>query len=122
MFWRKNKKLDSLRNLWAKPIHKHRNYDLISSYFKLQNHSDRSRNVDDKTWDDLNFDSVFSLVDRNTSGVGQQYLYSLLHKYEDNEVELRRRQNVIQELKDNSELREKVLKFLNNLNYTGENI
>jgi len=116
MFWRKNKKLDSLRNLWAKPIHKHRNYDLISSYFKLQNHSDRSRNVDDETWDDLNFDSVFSLVDRNTSGVGQQYLYSLLHKYEDNEVELRRRQNVIQELKDNSELREKVQLKLLNLN------
>ena len=116
MFWRKNKKLESLRNLWAKPVEKHRNYDLISSYFKLKNDSDRSKIIDDKTWDDLNFNSVFTLLDRNNSGVGQQYLYSLLHKYENNEDELKRRQNLIQELRENSELREKVQLKLLNLN------
>ena len=48
--------------------------------------------------------------------MGQQYLYSLLHKYENNEDELKRRQNVIQELKENSDLREKVQLKLLNLN------
>ena len=93
MFWRKNKKLGSIRNQWGKPIEKHRNFDLISSYFELQNDSDKSKIVDDKTWDDLNFNSVFNLLDRNTSGVGQQYLFSLLHKYENNEDELKKGRN-----------------------------
>lgn len=116
MHWRKNKKLEFLWNLWAKPIDKHRNYDLISSYFKLQNDSDKSTIVDDKTWDDLNLDSVFSLIDRNTSGVGQQYLYSLLHKYEGDDCELKRRQKLIHNLKANSDLREKIQLKLLNLN------
>lgn len=114
MFWRKNKKLENIKKNWAKPLEKHRNYDLISSYFRLQSNSKNIQTVDDKTWNDLNFNSVFSLLDRNTSGVGQQYLYSLLHKYQNNEDELKRRQKLIQELKENSDLRESIqLKLLN---------
>jgi len=116
MFWRKNRKLETIRNQWGKRIEKHRNFDLISSYFKLQNVMDKSKVVDNKTWDDLNFDSVFSLLDRNSSGVGQQYLYSLLHKYESDESELKRRQKLIQELKVNSDLREGIQLKLLNLN------
>lgn len=116
MLWRKNRKLETIRNQWNKPIEKHRNFDLISSYFKLQNVVDKNKIVDDKTWDDLNFDSVFSLLDRNITGIGQQYLYSLLHKYEDSEDELRRRHNLIQELKENSDLREGIQLKLLNLN------
>jgi DNA mismatch repair ATPase MutS len=116
MFWRKNKKLETIRNQWGKPIEKHRNFDLISSYFQLQNDSENGKTVDDKTWDDLNFNSVYSLLDRNSSGVGQQYLYSLLHKYEKNEDELNRRQRLIQSLKENSTLRECIQLKLLNLN------
>ena len=116
MFWRKNKKLETIRNKWGKPIEKHRNYDLISSYFQLQNDSENGKIVDDKTWDDLNFNSVFSLLDRNSSGVGQQYLYSLLHKYESNEDELNRRQRLNQSLKENPSLRESIQLKLLNLN------
>lgn len=116
MFWQKNKKLINLRNQWGKQISKHRNIDLISSYFTLQNTIDPQFVIDNKTWDDLNFNSIFSLFDRNTSGVGQQYLFSLLHKYDDNEDELKRRQKLIQELKENSDLREKIQLKLLNLN------
>jgi len=115
MFWRKNTKLESLRKLWAKPINKHRNFDLISSYFTLQEKNDKN-NVDDETWDDLNFDSVYSLLDRNISGVGQQYLFSLLHKYENDLDELIRRIKLIGDLKTNSNLREKIQLNLLNLN------
>jgi DNA mismatch repair ATPase MutS len=88
---------------------------LISAYYSLQKR-DNTNSVDDKTWDDLNLNSVFSLIDRNTSGVGQQYLYSLLHNYEGSEDELKRRQKLIQELKTNFDLRENIQLKLLNLN------
>ena len=89
---------------------------MISSYFKLQNDSDKNKTVDDKTWNDLNLNSIFSLIDRNISGVGQQYLYTLLHKYESNEDELKRRLNLIQEFKENYDLRDKIQLKLLDLN------
>lgn len=116
MFWRKNKKLENLKKIWGKQIEKHRNFDLISSYHRLLQTDISKSVVDDKTWDDLNFNSIYRLLDRNTSGVGQQYLYSLLHKYESNEDELKRRQKLIKELKENSELRESIQLELLNFN------
>jgi len=118
MFWQKNKKLKNIRNQWGKPIDKHRNFDLISSYFKLQNDidNDKSKIVDNKTWDDLNLNSVYSLIDRNISGVGQQYLYSLLHKNNTDKIDLEKRSKLIEELKTNFELRESIQLKLLNLN------
>jgi DNA mismatch repair ATPase MutS len=114
MFWQRNRKLENIRKLWGKVLDKHRNFDLISSYFKLQNNPDKQKLVDDKTWDDLNLNSVFSLLDRNISGVGQQFLYSLLRKYNNGKDDLIRRSKIVEELKTNSELREKIqLKLLN---------
>ena len=115
-FLSNSKKINKLRINWGKSIERHRNLDLISSYFNLRSEVDNLKVVDDKTWNDLNFNSVFSLIDRNTSGVGQQYLYSLLHKYEGSEYELNRRFKLIQELKANSYLRESIQKILLNLN------
>lgn len=116
MFWQKNKKLQSIRAQWAKAVDKHRNFDLISSYFKLKSSKEFSTFVDDKTWDDLNLNSVFTLLDRNISGVGQQYLFSLLHKYNPNKIDLERRSKLVEELKTNSELRESIQLKLLNLN------
>lgn len=115
MFWNKKKKLASIRKQWGKQIDKHRNFDLISSYLKLNSDLDNEQIVDDKTWDDLNLDSLFSLVDRNSSGVGQQLLYSTLHQYEiDNKV-LNKRNDLIDFIKENSDVREKIQLALNNL-------
>lgn len=116
MFWQKNKKLQSIRVQWAKTVDKHRNFDLISSYFKLQDNLEKQKIVDDKTWEDLNLNSVYSLLDRNISGVGQQYLFSLLHKYNSDKIDLERRSKLVEELKMNSELRESIQFKLLNLN------
>lgn len=116
MFWNRNKKIKVLRNLWGKQIEKHRNFDLISSYHDLLQTEKSFSNslVDDKTWSDLNFDSVFSKMDRNISGIGQQYLYHLLHKYESDENILKQRYGLSSYFKENSDLREKIqLKLLN---------
>ncbi len=64
--------------------------------------------VDPQTWADLDFDAVFTRMDRNISGIGQQYLYHLLHTYEDDELVLRRRHDLVSFLKTNHVLRENI--------------
>ena len=108
MFLLKKKRIENLRSIWGKQIDKHRNYDLISSYYNLLTDKIDKRFVDDKTWNDLGFDSIFAKMDRNISGIGQQYLYYLLHKYEDDENILKKKHELVSYLKNNSELRESI--------------
>ncbi len=103
----RKKKLELLRNNWAKPIDKFRNFDLISLFHEtIAPKIKPAEIVDDKTWKDLNFDDVFTIMDRNSSPVGQQYLYHLLHKYENDLSILNDRIELVEKFKNNSELRE----------------
>lgn len=114
MFWQRKKLLKKIRDDWGKYIDKHRNFDLISSYHNLLPTNNHNLIVDNKTWEDLNLDSIFSKMDRNISGIGQQYLYHLLHKYEADNNTLKNRFELITYLKQNSDLRENIqLKLLN---------
>ncbi|MCF8355853.1 MAG: hypothetical protein K9H48_15480 [Melioribacteraceae bacterium] len=108
MLNRKQKKIEKLREDWGKPILKFRDYDLISSYHELLMHDKQSDFVDDKTWDDLELNSFFDKIDRNISGIGQQYLFHLLHKYEKDESILKNRFELISRLKLDQSLREKI--------------
>lgn len=108
MFRFKKKRIEYLRSIWGKQIDKHRNYDLISSYYDLLEVKSDNEFVDDKTWNDLDFNSIFAKMDRNISGIGQQYLYYLLHKYESNEDILEKRYKLISTLRNEKELRENI--------------
>ncbi len=81
---------------------------MISSYYNLLAKKSDDEYVDDKTWNDLDIDSVFAKIDRNISGISQQYLYYLLHKYESDEKILEKRYKLVSHLKKNKELRESI--------------
>lgn len=108
MFKREKNKLKYLKKLWGKEIDKHRNFDLISGYHNLLNSEGIKPSVDDKTWNDLDFNSIFSKIDRNISGLGQQFLYHRLHKFENDENILKKNFGLATHLKENQELREKI--------------
>jgi len=109
----KNKKLKELRSQWARPLNKFRNFDLISTYLQKKKSEAGLELVDFKTWTDLNFDSIFAKLDRNITGIGEQYLFYLLHKYESDENVLIERIKLIETLKSNQKLREDIqLKLL----------
>jgi len=108
MLFNKNKNLYNLRKVWGKQTDKKRDLNLISSYHRLLANKNPDDFVDKKTWEDLNFDSIFSKLDRNLTGIGQQYLYHLLHRYESNESLLKKRYELYVAFKDNSDLREKI--------------
>ena len=82
MIFGKKKKIESLRKQWGKPVDKYRNFDLISLYYRIVSSKQKCEHVDDKTWNDLNFDSIFTKIDRNITSIGQQYLYHKMHTYE----------------------------------------
>lgn len=117
MHLNKKKKLKYLRNQWGKQIDKFRNFDLISIYHNnICASTNNSINfVDKKTWSDLDFNTIFSKMDRNISCLGQQYLYHLLHKYEKDETVLKKRYSLIQYLRENSSVRESIQLLLSNL-------
>ena len=54
--------------------------------------------VDDRTWSDLELDKVFVRLDRATTPLGCQYLYTLLRKYEHRPDALRKRNRLRQVL------------------------
>lgn len=105
----KNKsRVQLLRKNWGKPIIKHRNFNLIASYHNMLASEKNKSLVDEKTWNDLDFDSIFTKMDRNISGIGQQFLYHLLHKYESDENILEKRFKLVSFMKENQELRENI--------------
>lgn len=104
---RKNR-ISYLKSIWGKSLDKHRNFELISSYHKMVQQKKDEQIVDEKTWNDLDFNLIFTSIDRNLTGIGQQYLYHLLHKYEKDEILLKKRFKLISTLKENQELREKI--------------
>ena len=117
MFFLKKKRLEYLRSIWGKQIDKYRDINLIASYQKLLYPKEDKSIVDEKTWNDLDFDSIFTKLDRNISGIGQQYLYHILHKYESDEKVLKNRFKLFLLFKNNKKLRENIQ--LNLFNLTG---
>ncbi|MCK5456334.1 MAG: hypothetical protein KAI45_04350, partial [Melioribacteraceae bacterium] len=109
------KKLKYLRSHWGKQLDKFRYFDLISIYHDSIYNKDSINYVDEKTWSDLDFNSIFSKMDRNVSCLGQQFLYHLVHKYENDETVLKERYSLIQYLRKNSSVRESIQLLLSNL-------
>ncbi len=86
-FFRKRKKLiKEIRGNWGKEIIRERDFDTISLLYRLDKNLLQHELVDDKTWSDLNFNDLFCKIDRCISPIGSQYLFELLHFYENNRV------------------------------------
>jgi DNA mismatch repair ATPase MutS len=118
MFNRKKNILKEIRQNWGKQIKRYRNFDLISSYHDLKSKFDKDEVIDDKTWSDLNLDSLFVNLDRTTSNIGQQFLYHLIRKYEKNKNALDDRYNLFSFFKDNAKIRETIQLKLTGLDNT----
>ncbi len=115
------KRIKHLENIWGKEIERYRNFDLIAFYHNYKKQNSNAKYVDERTWADLNFNTIFSKLDRNISGTGQQFLYHILHKYEKNENILKSRIDLARVFQKNKTLRELIQLPLLNLTDTGVN-
>lgn len=74
-----------LKSQWGLRENKTRNFDNISSLYKLyfeNNHTNNQFCLDDQTWSDLNMDEIYSLIDSCKSTPGEHILYKLLRTTE----------------------------------------
>ena len=94
LFSYRKKKLQHIRNIWSKQIDKYRNIDLIALYHCMLVCSDDESMVDEKTWNDLDCTALYTKLDRNITGIGQQYLFHLMHTYEQDESVLKRQSSI----------------------------
>jgi len=117
--WGKKKSEKYIDSIWGKEIDRFRNFDLISFYHNYKIKNSKSEFVDKSTWTDLNFNSIFTKLDRNISGIGQQFLFHVMHKYEEDESKLRRRIEIANIFRKNEKLRKEIQLRLLNLNDVG---
>lgn len=64
--------------------------------------------IDDITWNDLDMDSIYKKVNHTRTSVGEEYLYSLLHKPCVDKAELLERERIISLMAENEDKRLKL--------------
>ncbi len=69
-----------LAESWGKKKAIDHNWAQIRFYHDLVVNEQSGVVIDDDTWDDLNFDKLFKLIDRTESNIGQQVLFDMLRR------------------------------------------
>lgn len=75
----------------------------LSSYYRSIR--DDERDVDDITWNDIDMDQIFMLINNTGSAMGEEYLYSVLRKVKFSKEELLERNRLIEFFNQNEEQR-----------------
>jgi len=114
--FRKNKLILQLRKKWGVPELKEREISEISKYFNNTQAEENNKYVlDDRTWNDLDMDAVFSQIDRTLTTPGDNLLYKLLFEPLLEEEILEERSKIINMYLHNQELRERSQMILSKL-------
>lgn len=88
---------------------------LASRYFEITRLGDGSRQVDDRTWKDLELPRIFAQLDSAVTRVGSQSLYRQLRTYHDDEASARAEYSALQTLRRDRRLRESIQLILASL-------
>ena len=64
--------------------------------------------VDDITWNDVDMDTIFMMMNNTQSSMGEDYLYSMLRKIEVEEKELHKREHIISFFQKNKEAKRRI--------------
>jgi len=98
--------LERMRSRWGKPGT--RDGWLAGRYFELTRDGSAKDFVDDRTWGDLEFPKIFSVLDSTITPVGGQTLFRMMRGYVDDEGELEDRFRMYQALRSDASLREAI--------------
>ncbi|MDH5476225.1 MAG: DNA mismatch repair protein MutS [Cyclobacteriaceae bacterium] len=92
-------------------------FERIAMFFLHSNKADAFQVISESTCQDLDFEELFMYVDRTSSVLGQQYLYSTLRTIlKDNSIGF---ENLIKHLNKNSKTKESTILELSRLNNPG---
>lgn len=77
----------------------------IAEYYKA---NPGKHDVDDITWNDVDMDTIFMMMNQTGSSMGEDYLYALLRRLEVSPEELEKREELISYFQENVEDRQKL--------------
>jgi len=104
----KEKLAANLREKWGIEDSRLRNFSELEDHFKKTQAKERNKYaLDDRTWNDLDMNSIFVQIDRTLTVPGEQMLYSILRQPLLDVNELDKRNRVINLFSQNQEIREK---------------
>lgn len=92
---RKKKFLEKIKKSWGAVPTREYSWDeleQISAYHKAQQKN--SFVIDEITWNDLDMDRIFMLMNQTVSSAGEDYLYAMLHRPEFSEERLKERERL----------------------------
>jgi DNA mismatch repair ATPase MutS len=113
------KLIANLRKKWGAAESRLRNFSELHTHFKKTQARVRNKYVlDDRTWNDLDMDSVYTQIDRTLTIPGKLSLYSLLRRPLIDEKELKTRNHLINLFFQNQDIREKYQVALSRLGKT----
>ena len=92
-------------------------YEAISHYFRNTVNEDDDY-IDDITWNDLDLDSIYLLINNTCSSVGREYLYKLLRVPASDKAVLEERERLIQFFDSNEASRTRIMMILKKMGYT----
>lgn len=111
----------NLRKKWCVAESKLRNFSELRAHFrKTQARDDNKHVLDDRTWNDLDMDLVYSQIDRTITIPGEFALYSMLRRPLLNEEELNKRNRLINLFSQDQDIREKYQVALSKLGKRGD--
>lgn len=112
------KRIQRLRKEWGKTPQRKTDLKDVKILYELNNTKPNNKCycVDDNTWQDLDLDEVFKIINRTTTPGGSQYLYYLMHYPVFDAEILSGREKLIELFSSNRDLREKVQLAFHNLN------
>lgn len=114
----KHKIYNKLKSSWGKLPDKEFSYEEfenISHFFR--NSTDNDNIVDDITWNDLDMDRIFMMMNNTHSSVGQEYLYKILRTPQNNSKELLERNRLAEFFTKHDDERIEVQKRFYQLGY-----
>ncbi|MBE0650496.1 MAG: DNA mismatch repair protein MutS [Bacteroidales bacterium] len=90
-------------------------FELIARFFKNKDHSTNFQVITDKTCNDLDFEDLFTYLDRTYSSVGQQYLYDKLRTIPQDSGRHKQQEALIKLIMEKPELRATIISNLHKL-------
>lgn len=94
-----------------------RDYDNVKKYF---NYTKSDNDIDDITWDDLNFDDMFNVINRAKSNIGDEYTYKFLRQQHNKDLNYF--ENAINEMNDKEDERVEFQYFLHLIGKEGDSL
>ena len=109
----KQRQVEQLRQNWGQvPEREYTSEELESISHYARNHQNGRFMIDDITWNDLDMERVYMLLNNTCSACGEEYLYAMLRLPEFQPETLEERERVIEFFRNHAKERENVQKGL----------